>query len=188
MAVTKIFGASVRRREDPRLITGRATYTDDLTLPGMLHAAILRSPHAHARIRSIDVAAARALPGVEAVFTGADLQGKVGNVACAWLIPNSSLCLPEHPPLAIDRVRYVGDGVAVVVAADRATARDALDLIEVDYELLPAVTDVEKAIEQGAPLLHESAPGNVAFTWRVGGGDADKAFAEAEVVVKERIV
>ncbi|MCL6648348.1 MAG: molybdopterin-dependent oxidoreductase [Chloroflexi bacterium] len=188
MAVTQLFGASVRRREDPRLITGRATYTDDLQLPGMLYAAFLRSPHAHARIRAIDVEKAKALPGVVAVYTGADLKGKVGNIACAWLIPDSDLKLPPHPPLAIDRVRYVGDAVAVVVANDRYVARDALDLIEVDYEVLPAVAHVEKAVESGAPQLHDEAPGNVAFRWKVGGGDVDKAFAEAEVVVRERIV
>jgi carbon-monoxide dehydrogenase large subunit len=188
MAVTQIFGASVRRREDPRLITGRATFIDDIVLPGMLHAAILRSPHAHARIRSINVERARAHPGVVAVFTGADLQGKVGNIACAWLIPNADLKLPPHPPLAVDRVRYVGDGVAVVVAEDRYTAHDALELIEVDYEVLPAVVSVEKAIEPGAPQLHDEAPGNVAFRWKVSGGDVDRAFSEAEVVVKERLV
>src|SRR5438067_11469173 len=132
MAVTQIFGSSVRRREDPRLITGRATYTDDINLPGMLYAAFLRSPHAHARIRSVNADRARALPGVEAVFTGADLQGKVGNIACAWLIPASDLKLPPHPPLAVDHVRYVGDAVAVVLAASGYIARDALDLIEVD--------------------------------------------------------
>ena len=188
MAVTQIFGSSVRRREDPRLITGRATYTDDVKLPGMLHAAILRSPHAHARIKSIQVDDARAHEGVHSVLTGADLQGKVGDVACAWLLPDSNLKVPGHPPLAVDKVRYVGDGVAVVVADDIYTARDALDLIEVDYEVLPAVAHVEKALEPGAPQLHDEAEGNVAFRWKTSGGDPDTAFSEAEVTVEERIV
>jgi carbon-monoxide dehydrogenase large subunit len=188
MAVTQIFGSSVRRREDPRLITGRATFTDDINLPGMLHAAFVRSPHAHARIRGVNADRARVLPGVEAVFTGAELQGKVGNIACAWLIPASDLKTPPHPPLAVDRVRYVGDGVAIVIASDPYVARAAIELIEVDYEVLPAVARVEQAVAPGAPQLHDEAPGNVAFRWKVGSGEVEGTFAAAEVVVKERIV
>src|SRR5438034_11427498 len=111
MAVSKIFGSSVKRREDPRLITGGATYTDDLKLPNLAYAAFVRSPHAHARIKSVNTAAASAAPGVVAVYTGADLVGKVGNIPTAWLLPNSDLKTPAHPPLAVDTVRYVGDGV-----------------------------------------------------------------------------
>jgi carbon-monoxide dehydrogenase large subunit len=188
MAVTRLFGAAVRRREDPRLITGHGLFVDDIRLPGMLYAAILRSPHAHARIRRIDVSRARALPGVVAVYTGQDLRGKVGAIPCAWLIPNADLKVPEHPPLAVDTVRYVGDGVAVVVAEDRGIARDALDLIEVDYEVLPAVTDAEQAMAPGAPQLHASVPGNVAFHWKVSGGDVEAAFRAADVIVRQRFI
>ncbi|WP_324716637.1 glyceraldehyde dehydrogenase subunit alpha [Carboxydochorda subterranea] len=182
-----IFGTAIRRREDPRLITGRATYTDDIRLPGMVYAAFLRSPHAHARIKRIDTSRARALPGVLAVFTGMDVAGKLGNIPTAWLVPNSDLKTPAHPPLATEKVRYVGDGVAMVVAEDRYTARDAVELIEVEYEVLPAVVDQEKAVQDGAPQVHDDVPRNIAFVWRAGGGDPDRAIQEAEVVVRQRI-
>lgn len=191
MAVSKIFGASIRRREDPRLITGQATYTDDMQLPGMVHACIVRSPHAHARITRIDTKAARGHPGVVAVFTGADLQGKINPIPTAWLIPNSDLKTPPHPALAVDRVRYAGDGVAVVVAEDPYTARDAAALVRVDYEPLPAIVNQEQAVGSGAPQLHAEAPNNIAFTWKLAGGDAKAAFDEAErggVVVRQRFV
>jgi carbon-monoxide dehydrogenase large subunit len=188
MGVTTLFGARVRRREDPRLITGRATYTDDLRLPGLVHAVMVRSPHAHARIRGVDVAAARARPGVLAVFTGADLAGKVGPIPTAWLIPNADLRTPPHPPLAVDRVRYVGDAVAVVVAEDRYIARDAAELVRVDYEPLPAVADAEAALRPDAPVIHDQAPGNVAFRWKTSGGDIAAAFARADAVIRQRFV
>ena len=188
MAVTKLFGASVRRREDPRLVTGRATYTDDVRLPGLLHAVFVRSPHAHARIRRVDVSAARRVPGVAAVFTGADLAGKVNPLPCAWLVPNADLKTPPHPAIATDRVRYVGDAVAVVVAEDRGAARDAAALVQVDYEVLPAVVDAEKAAHPGAPQLHDDAPHNIAFRWKVSGGDVADAFARADRVIRQRVV
>ena len=191
MAVTSLFGASIRRREDPRLITGQATYTDDLRLPGMTHAYIVRSPHAHAKITRIDVEAARRQPGVVAVFTGRDLEGKLNPIPTAWLIPNSELKTPPHPALATERVRYAGDGVAVVVAEDPYQARDAAALIRVDYEVLPAITNQEEAVRAAAPQLHADAANNVAFTWKLAGGDADAAFAEAArggVVVRQRFV
>src|SRR5579884_1136368 len=191
MAVTKLFGASIKRREDPRLITGMATYTDDLTLPGMAYAQIVRSPHAHARIVRIDAAAARRHPGVVAVFTGRDLAGALKPIPTAWLIPNADLKTPPHPPLAVDTVRYAGDGVAVVVATDRYAARDAAQLVEVTYEPLPAVVDQITAAGPGAPQIHAEAPGNLAFRWAVQGGDAGAAFAEAQrdgVVVSQRFV
>lgn len=183
--MAKVFGAAVKRREDPRLITGKGRFTDDIQLPGMLYAAILRSPHAHARIRKIDVEKARKLPGVVAVFTGADLEGKVGPIPTAWLPPGSDIKTPAHPALAKEKVRYVGDGVAMVVAENRYIARDALDLIEVDYEVLPAVTDAERAMQEGAPLLHDDVPSNVAFHWQAG-NDPTPAFEEAEVVIRQR--
>ncbi|MBI2201485.1 MAG: xanthine dehydrogenase family protein molybdopterin-binding subunit, partial [Armatimonadetes bacterium] len=177
MAVTKLFGTSVKRREDPRLVTGTATYTDDVTLPGMVNAVFVRSPHAHARITRIDVAAARRAPGVVAVFSGADLAGKMGPIPCAWLIPNSELKTPPYPAIATDLVRYVGDAVAVVVAEDRYAAKDAAELVRVEYEPLPLVTDAEKAAGSGAPLVHDDVPQNIAFRWKVAGGDGAAVFA-----------
>jgi carbon-monoxide dehydrogenase large subunit len=186
--MTTLFGSGIKRREDPRLITGSATYTDDVKLTGLTYAAILRSPYAHAKLTRIDVAPARGAPGVLAVYIGADIKDRVVPVPCAWNPPNCNLKTPPHPLLAYDKVRYVGDGVAMVVAESRAQARDALDLIEVDYDPLPAGVDPEKMTQSGAPQLHAEVPKNIAFTWVVAGGDADKAFAEAEVVVKQRIV
>ncbi|HYM70568.1 MAG TPA: xanthine dehydrogenase family protein molybdopterin-binding subunit [bacterium] len=191
MAVSKLFGASIKRREDPRLITGQATYTDDLQLPGMLHAQIVRSPHAHARIVRVDTAAARRHPGVVAVYTGKDLEGKLNPIPTAWLVPNADLKTPPHPALAVDVVRYAGDGVAVVLAETLYAARDAAALVQVQYAQLPAVVDQEQAVRDGAPQVHADVPRNVAFTWRVAGGDADQAFAEAKrdgVVVAQRFV
>ena len=185
---TRIFGSGIRRREDPRLITGRATYTDDITLPDTIHAAILRSPHAHARIRRIDTSRAAQQEGVVAVFTGADIEGVLQPLPCAWLIPNSDIKAVAHPAIARDVVRYVGDAVAVVVAESRYQAQDALELIEVDYEPLPAVINPQKAMEAGAPQLHEDAPNNQAFHWVASGGDVEAAFKDPKVVVKERII
>jgi len=144
-----VFGSPLKRREDPRLITGQGNFTDDIQLPGMVYMAVLRSPHAHARIKRIDVSAARRAPGVVAVYTGKDLEGKMGTIPTAWLVPDSDIKTPPHHALAVDKVRYVGDGVALVVAEDRYTARDALELIEVEYEELPAVVDQEEAMKRG---------------------------------------
>ncbi len=185
---SRIFGSGIRRREDPRLITGSAAYTDDLTLPGMVHAAVLRSPHAHARIKKVDTSKAKAAKGVLAVFTGADTEGALKPMPCAWLIPNSALKTVPYPALAKDVVRYVGNAVAIVVAEDRYQAQDALDLIEVQYEPLPVVIDPQQATKPGAPQIHEDARGIQGFHWVVSGGDVDTAFNRAEVVVKERIV
>ena len=184
---TRSFGSGIRRREDPRLITGRAPYTDDIKLPGMVHAAILRSPHAHANITSIDASGAASQPGVVAVYTGADTDGVIAGLPCAWLIPGSDLKTPEHPAIAKDRVRYVGDAVAVVVAETRYQAEDALEHIEVEYEPLGVVINPRAATADGAAQLHDDAPNNIAFTWAVAGGDADAAFAEADVTVSDTI-
>jgi carbon-monoxide dehydrogenase large subunit len=183
-----IFGSAIKRREDPRLITGAATYTDDVKLPGLTYAAFLRSPYAHARLTRVDVSAAKRAPGVVAVYTGADIKDRVTPVPCAWNPPNCNLKVPPHPLLAYDKVRYVGDGVAMVVATSRAAARDAIDLIEADYEPLEGGVDPEKMAAAGAPQLHEEVPDNIAFTWVVSGGDAEAAFRDAEVSVEERIV
>jgi carbon-monoxide dehydrogenase large subunit len=183
-----LFGSGIKRREDPRFLTGRGTYVDDIKLTGLCHAAILRSPHAHAVIRSVDTAAATQSPGVIAVFTGKDLADKLAPVPCAWAVPNCELKLPAHPLLAHEKVRYVGDGVAMVVATSREAARDAVELIEVDYQPLPAVVNPEDATKPNAPQLHADVPGNVAFKWVVSGGDADAAFNSAEVKISQRIV
>ena len=184
---TRSFGSGIRRREDPRLITGRAPYTDDITLPGMVHAAILRSPYAHATITSIDTSGAAGQPGVLAVYTGADTDGALGGIPCAWLIPGSGLKTPEHPAIAKDRVRYVGDAVAVVVAETRYQAEDALEHIAVAYAPLGVVIGPKAAAQDGAAQLHDDVPNNIAFTWAVAGGDADAAFANAEVTVSDTI-
>jgi carbon-monoxide dehydrogenase large subunit len=180
MAVTQVFGAKIRRREDPRLITGTATYTDDLTLPGLCYAVFVRSPHAHARIRRVDTARAASAPGVISILTGADIEGTVNPIPCAWLVPNSNLKTPAHPAIARDRVRYVGDAVAVVVAETRGAAVDAAGLVEVDYEPLLAVANVKDALA-GKALVHDDVPKNVAFRWVVSGGDYDAAVRQPGV-------
>lgn len=183
----RIFGSAIKRREDPRLMTGKAKYTGDMQLPGMAHMAVVRSPYAHARVLSIDATAARDTPGVIAVFTGQDVDM---NVPCAWLVPNSDLKTPAHPVLAKDKVRYAGDGVAIVIAEDRYIAQDAADTIRVEYEPLPVVVNPEEATQDGAAQLFDDVPNNIGFHWVASSGDegVDKAFAEAEVVVSERIV
>ncbi len=179
-----LIGQRLRRKEDPRLITGAATYVDDIKLPGMLYAGFIRSPYGAANIKSIDIKAALELPGVVAVYTGADVKD-VGPVPCGASLPG--LRVPHHHILAQDRTYFVGHPVAVVVATDRYIARDAADLVEIEYEPLAAVTDPEKAIAPGAPPVHPEWPDNTAFTFLQTGGDVDKAFEEAEVVVKQRI-
>ncbi len=183
--IEKLVGKRVRRREDPRLITGTATYVEDIQMPGMHYASILRSPYVAAKIKTIDFKAALERAGVVAVLTGKDVTN-VGPVPCGISLPG--LRVPHHSLLAQDRVYFVGHPVAVVVARDRYIARDAVDLIEVDYEPLPSVSDPEKALEKGAPPVHPEWPDNVAFTYHQEGGEVDKAFQEADVVVKERIV
>ena len=179
-----LVGKRIRRREDPRLITGTATYVDDIKMPGMHYATIVRSPHAAARIRSINTKKAAAHKGVIAVFTGKDTQ-KVGPVPCGASLPG--LRVPHHHILAMDRVYFAGHPVAVVVATDRYVAADAADLIEVDWDVLPAVADPEKALAKGAPAVHPEWPDNVAFNYHQEGGNVEKAFSEADVVVKQRI-
>src|SRR6266851_1879431 len=184
---TRIFGSGIRRREDPRLITGSATYTDDLTLPGMVHAVMLRSPHAHAKIVSVDTRAAKVAPGVVAVYIGADIDS-IGPAPCAWLLPNAELKIAAYPCVATNVVRYVGDIVAVVVAETPYQAYDALELINVEYAPLACAIDPQQAMQPGAPQLHPDIANNVAFHWVLNGGDVDAAFANAEVVIEERII
>ncbi len=179
------FGRPMKRVEDPRLIQGKATYVDDLAMPGMLHAALLRSPHAHAKVKSVRTDDARKLPGVVAVLTGKDVNDKTGPIPCAAPMPDQKS--PKHTVLAGDRVYFVGHPVAVVVAADPTAARDALDLIEVDYEPLPAVTDMEKALRPGSPFTHPDLGTNTAYKWTLATGDLAAAFAAADRVVKVRM-
>ena len=184
--ITPYVGRAMKRVEDPRLIKGLGTYVDDMRLPGLLHATILRSPHAHARVVRIDVSAARALPGVVAVLTGADVNAACGLVPCAASIPD--LKAPKHTVLAGDRVYFVGHAVAVVVARDPYAARDAIDAIDVDYDPLPVVVDAEEAVKSGAPLTHPDLESNIAYTQTVaGGGDIDEAFRRADRIVKQRL-
>ena len=184
----KLVGTSIKRKEDPRLITGNGQYLDDIKLPGMAHVAILRSPHAHARIHHIDTSAARALPGVIDVITGADLRDSVNPLPCAFPAGGVENHIPPHRVLAVDRVRYVGDGVAAMVAEDPYIAHDALELITVDYEPLPAVVDQEKAMADGAPQLHDEAPHNICMHWTAGDRAAtDAALKSAEVVVRQHL-
>ena len=154
-------------------------------MPGMHHAIIVRSPHAAAKIRSVNTEKASAAKGVVAVFTGKDIA-HVGPVPCAVAMPG--LRTPVHSILATDRVYYVGHAVAVVVGTDKYLTRDAADLVEVDYDVLPAVSDPEKALAPGAPAVHPQWPDNVAFNHHQENGEIAKVFAEAEVVVKQRII
>jgi aerobic carbon-monoxide dehydrogenase large subunit len=177
---------SVRRREDPRLITGAGEFVDDFRVPGCLHAAMLRSPHAHARIRSIDVSAARRAPGIVGVFLASDL-GSAG-VAIPIYAPHPALPVAcGIRPLAGERVRFVGEAVAAVIADDPYRAWDALDLIRVEYEPLPALVDMDAALAPGAPVLHEETASNVVAEWRQRVGDVEAALRTADVVVRTRV-
>ncbi len=186
MPVSKLVGAKVKRREDPLLMRGLGEYVDDVKLAGTLHGAILRSLHAHARIKNIEISAVRQLAGVVAVFTGAELKDQIGTIPTT--ADNPTLRIPKHHVLAVDKVCYVGEGVAVVVAEDRYIARDALDLIEVDYEPLPVVSDAEKALTAGAPVIHSPWPDNLAFSWQQEQGDVTAAFKQADKIIQQRLV
>jgi carbon-monoxide dehydrogenase large subunit len=198
MAVTegRLFGKSIKRREDPRFITGRGNYVDDLKLPGMTYAAFVRSPHAHARIKGIDVNAAKSHPGVVAVFTGKDMTG-VNSLPCGWdlrkekKIPGvvQDLAMVPHMPLTSDVARHVGDPVAVVIADSQSAALDGAEKVNVSWEPLASVTATDKATASAAPKVHEVATGNVAFKWALGDAAAtDAAFKSAATTVKKRIV
>ena len=186
---SRILGSAIKRREDPRLITGQAKYTDDIDLPGMVYMSVVRSPYGHARIKRIDTKKAAAMPGVLGVFTGQQMKDAgFGPIPCAWVVPGSETKTPPYPPMAIDTVRYAGNAVAIVVAADRYQARDAADAVDVDYEPLPVVVDAFKATQPKAPQLHGDVPNNVCFHWHVTGGDVESAFKSADVIVKDHII
>ena len=174
-----VLGQSVKRVEDQRFITGKGRYTDDITLPNMTFAAIVRSPHAHANIKGFDTAAAAAADGVVAVFTGADIaESDIGGLPCGWQVDFKSgetMIEPAHPVLASEKVRHVGDPVAIVIAETREAAADAAERVAVDYEVLDAAVNAVDAIKDGAPQVHAEAPNNIPFDW--GLGDADAAAA-----------
>ena len=182
-------GARVARKEDKRFLTGKGRYTDDMSVPGMKYAIFVRSPYAHAKIKSIDAAAAKAMPGVIGVLDGEQLLADgIGNLICGWMIHSkdgSPMKMGAWRPLAHETVRYVGDAVAIVVADSIAEAKDAAEAVVVDYQELPVVTDATKALEQGQPQLHPEAPNNLIFDWQIGDAAAtDKAIASAAHVTE----
>ncbi|WP_311030227.1 xanthine dehydrogenase family protein molybdopterin-binding subunit [Mesorhizobium koreense] len=186
-------GARVARKEDRRFITGAGSYVDDMVVPGMKHAAFVRSPYAHADLKKIDVKAAEAMPGVIAVLTGKQLKADgIGNLICGWMIHSkdgSPMKMGAWSPLAVDRVRYVGDAVAIVVAETKGQARDAAEAVEVTYKEKKAVTDAVQALKKGAPQLHPEAENNLIFDWDIGDAKAvDEAIAKAAHVTKIHIV
>ncbi|GAC1339628.1 MAG: xanthine dehydrogenase family protein molybdopterin-binding subunit [Acetobacteraceae bacterium] len=182
-------GASVRRKEDHRFLSGHGNYTDDINRPGQLHAVIKRSDRPHARLLGVDAAAAKAAPGVLAVFTGADLEADgIGGVPCGWQIHNkdgSPMAEPKHPVLAVGKVRHVGDPVAVVIAETRQQAKSAAELLSIHYEDLQAVATLRDAVAPAAPAVHDDAPGNLCYDWHIGDPAAvEQAFARATHRVK----
>ena len=184
-----LIGARIERKEDYRFLTGAGQYTDDLTLPRQAHAAFVRSQHAHAKLRSVKLDKAKQAPGVLGIFTGEDLAAaKLGGLPCGWLITDVNgqpMKEPPHPCLAQGKVRHVGDQIAIVIAETEDQARDAAELVEVDYEVLPAVVDGSKARAKGAPQLHEAAPDNTCYVWAIGDkAVCDAAFAKAAHVTK----
>jgi aerobic carbon-monoxide dehydrogenase large subunit len=182
-------GQAMKRKEDPRMITGRGRYTEDIYLPGMLYAAIVRSPEAHASIVSVDTSAAKERAGVVAVLTAEDMKGDfAGGMPMVWAPPGVEINTPENWPLKSGQVKHVGDAVAVVVAASKGAALDASEDVIVEYESKPAVVDPEAALEDGSPLVWEEFGTNKTHEWAVSGGDFDAALAEAEVTVEHRFV
>jgi carbon-monoxide dehydrogenase large subunit len=193
MGAMNFIGEAVKRREDYRFLTGAGQYTDDVQVNGQTYAVFVRSPHAHAKIRRIDTSKARKAPGVVGIFTGEDVaSAKIAGLPCGWLITDVNgqpMKEPPHPVLAQGKVRYVGDHVAVVIAETQLQARDAAELVEVDYDVLPAVVDVAAARKPGAPLIHDIAPDNTCYVWALGDkGAVDKAFASAHQVTKLEFV
>src|SRR5258708_21508244 len=182
-------GASVRRKEDQRFITGKGHYTDDINRPGQAAIYFIRSPHAHAKIKKVDTAAAAKMPGVAGVFTGKQFgQDRLGNLIWGWTVlskDGSPMKMAPHAALAVGKANYVGDAVAVVIADTLAQAKDAAEKVAVDYEPLPAVVDPTKAAQKDAPLIHDSAPNNTIYNWHLGDADATAtAFKNAKHVTK----
>ena len=184
MSATTMIGARVRRLEDPRLLRGKGSYVDDISLPGILHAALVRSPNGHARIKGIDLAAVKAAPGVVDAFSLTDGWEEPPTIPVLVGVPSLLPC--SQYPLARDKVRYVGEPVAVVVAIDRARAEEAAELAKIEYQPLPVIADCDAAQTAGAQLLHDTVPGNIAARWTDEIGDVARAFASADRVVRER--
>ncbi len=186
-------GARVVRKEDRRFLTGAGRYTDDMVVHGMKHAAFVRSPHAHAQIKKINLKAAQAMPGVISVLTGKELKGDgIGNIICGWMIHSkdgSPMKMGAWSPLAVDTVRYVGDAVVIVIADTKAQARDAAEAVDITYKVLPAVVDATEALQTGAPQIHPEAANNLIFDWAIGSGEdvVDKAFEGAAHVTHMKI-
>ena len=194
-AAQRYVGGGVLRKEDPQLVTGHARYVDNISLPGMLWVGIIRSPFAHARINSVELSRAREMPGVITAFSGEDLAGEwAAGLPCAWPIANRSFPdpttedprAPDHWPVTKDKARHAGDPVAVVVAESRALAADAVEAVDVDYDPLDPVLDLEDALKPDAPLVHGDFEDNRCYTWGLAAGDVDRVFSEAPVVVRER--
>ena len=186
-----VIGTRMLRREDPALLTGEGKYTNDLNIPGALHLAVLRSPYAHAKIISIDTSAAKALPGVVAVYTGAELASEwAGPMPYAWPV-TPDMKNPAHYPLAVSKVCYVGDGVVAILATNETASRDALDLVDVQYEPLKAVVDVEDALKDNI-IIHYELGTNKSYTWPLlveeTPGCVEEAFKKAKYTVSERYV
>jgi carbon-monoxide dehydrogenase large subunit len=182
-------GASVRRREDVRFLSGKGNYTDDINRPGQFHAFIKRADRPHAKIDGIDIAAAEKAPGVVRVFTGADIAAEnIGGIPCGWQIHNqdgSPMAEPMHPVLAVDKVRHVGDPVVVVIAESKQEAKNAAELIDIRYTDLPAVANLTDAVAPGAPAVHDGVAGNLCYDWVIGDkATVDGVFAKADRVVK----
>src|SRR5919106_6761350 len=171
-------GGGLLRKEDPKLLTGQATYTEDIAIPGMVWIAVGRSPFAHARINGVDTSRAKEMPDVVAVFSGEELAGEWGGpLPMAWPV-TEDINNPDHFPVAKDKARYAGDAVAVVVAASRASAQDAAEAVDVDYEPLDPVVDLEEALQDGAPLVHEEFGTNKCYTWPLANGEVDEVFSK----------
>ncbi len=183
--VPKLVGTRVKRREDPRLITGHATYVDDIKLVGTLHMALRRSEYGHARILSVNTDAAKALPGVVAVLTAEDIEGVIATLPTVPATPDAKL--PPHYPLAQGKVRHVGDPIVAVIAESRYIARDAVDLIKIEFDELPAVTQLEESIKPDSPRVHDEFADNIGYYWTLASGDNDAAFANPDVVIKQRM-
>ncbi|MGH3319920.1 MAG: xanthine dehydrogenase family protein molybdopterin-binding subunit [Streptosporangiaceae bacterium] len=185
------FGQARPRKEDAHLVTGRTNWTDNIQMPGLLYMTLLRSPMAHARISRVDVSPALEQPGVVAAFSGRDFAAEQGSLPCAWPV-TPDMVQPDHPPVAVDEVRYVGEPVAVVVANDRYAAADALEAIDVDFEPLEAVTEMEQALAEGSSLVHSDKGTNKCYEWPFAGGDYDTAKSRAQseggVVVHRRYI
>src|SRR5438105_4254054 len=188
MAISQMVGASIKRREDPRLVTGSGRYVDDISQTAVAHMHVVRSTEAHARILSIDTTRAKEADGVVAVFTGKDLKPDFGAPlpVTVCFVPDKKY--PEHYPIAVDKVYYVGEPVAIVVASSRAAAEDAGERIDIRYESLPPVTDIEKAIEKDAPVLHEGLDSNLSYDTKFSAGDMEAALKEADVRIKQRLI